>query len=418
MPLEAEIRGYGERALAASRTLALLSTDQKNAILESAAQSLDRERNTLKAANTRDISQAEKAGLSSAMIDRLTLNDKRIDEMVSGLRDLVALPDPVGRLLGENRRPNGLLVKKVSVPIGVIAIVYESRPNVTADAAGLCIKSSNAVILRGGSEAIESNKVIAAVLQAAGESAGLPQNAVQLIQRTERETIRHLVQLEGLVDLAIPRGGEGLIRAVMDAARVPVIKHYKGVCHVFVERNADLETALKISENAKCQRPATCNAMETLLVDRPIAREFLPKMCEIFKHDGVELRGDAESRAIVDSIRPASAEDWSTEYSDLILSIRVVPDLTAAIEHINNFGSHHSDAIVTRSDEAANRFTAEVDSAAVFVNTSTRFTDGAQFGLGAEMGISTDKLHARGPMGLEELTSYKYIVLGSGQLRD
>jgi len=358
-----------------------------------------------------------KAGLSESLLDRLLLTDARIEAMVKGLRNVVVLKDPVGARISRWIRPNGLVIQKVRVPIGVIAIIYESRPNVTADAASLCIKTSNAVILRGGKEALHSNVAIAAALQEGGAKKGLPANAIQLVQTTDREAVRELVQMEGRVDLAIPRGGESLIRAVVEHARVPVIKHYKGVCHVYVDDSADVEMALNIIENAKCQRPGVCNAIEKVLVSEKIAAAFLPRMAERLAARKVELRGDPAARTIVPTMKEAVEADWTEEYLDLILTVRVVADVKAAVEHINRYGSHHSDAIVAQSEGAQKVFTQGVDSATVYVNASTRFTDGGEFGMGAEIGISTDKLHARGPMGLEELTTYKYVILGSGQIR-
>ncbi|MCF7838613.1 MAG: glutamate-5-semialdehyde dehydrogenase, partial [Candidatus Marinimicrobia bacterium] len=361
---------------------------------------------------------ARVAGLGAALIHRLALTDRRIDPMIRGIRNVVALKDPVGARISRWIRPNGLEILKVRVPIGVIGIIYEARPNVTADATVLCIKTANAVILRGGKEAARSNAAIAEALQAGGEKAGLPPGAIQLIATTDREAVRALCQLEGLVDLIIPRGGEGLIRAVVEHARVPVIKHYKGVCHTYVDEEADLEQALQISLNAKCQRPGVCNAMETLLVHQAVAAPFLAAAGPAFLARGVELRGDPAACALVPEMKPATEADWAAEYLDLILAVRIVPDLAAAIEHINRYGSHHSDAIITRDERAAKRFQLAVDSATVYVNASTRFTDGAEFGLGAEIGISTDKLHARGPMGLEELTTYKFLIHGEGQIRE
>jgi glutamate-5-semialdehyde dehydrogenase len=345
--------------------------------------------------------------------------DSRINAMAKGLREVSGLKDPVGAVISRWIRPNGLEILKTRIPIGVIAIIYESRPNVTADAAGLCFKTANAVILRGGKESLYSNQAIVEVLRVGGKKKGLPENAIQLVMTTDRDAVRELVQLEGKVDLVIPRGGESLIRAVVEQARVPVIKHYKGVCHTYVDASADLDMALKICENAKCQRPGVCNAMETLLVHEAVAEPFLKKVAARLGGDlKVELRGDEASRAIIPTMTPATEEDWSAEFLDLILAVRVVPSLKAAIEHINRYGSNHSDAIIADSPEAQKEFTHEVGSAAVYVNASTRFTDGAEFGMGAEIGISTDKLHARGPMGLEELTTYKYVISGDGQIRE
>ena len=417
MNLHETIRRLGDQALAAARDMVNLSTRGKNDILLAMADALDERRPLLKAANAEDVAAAQSGGLSAAMVDRLTLTDARIDAMVRGIREVAALPDPVGEIIWRRTRPNGLLIEKKRVPLGVVAIIFESRPNVTADAAVLCIKTSNAVILRGGKEAIRSNLAIADALQRGGAKAGLPAHAVQLIETTDRDAVRELVQMDDRVDVVIPRGGESLIRAVMEHARIPVLKHYKGVCHVFVDRSANLDEAIAIVENAKCQRPSACNAMETLLVHRDIAGTFLPMVAGLAARRKVELRGCEATRAIIPSAVPAPDTAWTTEYLDLIMSVRVVDDVAAAIRHINTYGSHHSDAIVTEDPNDAQRFLNEVDSAAVYVNASTRFTDGGEFGMGAEMGISTDKLHARGPMGLEELTTYKYAVTGNGQLR-
>jgi len=417
MNLHDTIRQLGDQALQASRRMVNLSTKKKNAILLGMADALHAQRDVIKDANAKDVAQAQANGLSAAMIDRLTLTDSRIDGMIKGVREVAALPDPVGKKIWKRTRPNGLVIEKKRVPLGVVAIIFESRPNVTADAAVLCIKTSNAVILRGGKEALQSNLAIASALQQGGASAGLPENAVQLIDTTDRDAVRELVQMDDRVDVVIPRGGESLIRAVMEHARVPVLKHYKGVCHVFVDRTADLSKALAIVENAKCQRPSACNAMETLLIHRDVAATFLPMVAALAARRKVELRGCKATRAILPSVAPATEESWRTEYLDLILSVRIVKDVKAAIAHVNTYGSHHSDAIVTEDTRNAKRFLKEIDSAAVYVNASTRFTDGGEFGMGAEMGISTDKLHARGPMGLEELTTYKYVVTGNGQLR-
>ncbi len=418
MSLHDDMIQVGDRAVAAARALAPLSSRRKNAILEAMAAELEARREAIFAANRADLEAAEKAGVPKPMRDRLLLNEKRMDAMIKGIRNVVALKDPVGAKISRWMRPNGLVIQKVRVPIGVIAIIYESRPNVTADTAVLCFKTSNAVILRGGKEAMESNRAIAQALIEGGARKGLPPDAIQLVTTTDRDAIREIVQLVGRVDLVIPRGGEGLIHAVTEQARVPVIKHYKGVCHVYVEASADPEMALRIIENAKCQYPAVCNAAEKLLVDASIAPGFLPRCAALLQGRGVELRGDEASRALVPSMKPATDEDWTTEYNDLILTVKVVPGVAEAIDHINRFGSRHSDAIVTSDEAAARRFTDEVDSAAVYVNASTRFTDGGEFGMGAEIGISTEKIHARGPMGLEELTSYKFVVRGEGQIRE
>jgi glutamate-5-semialdehyde dehydrogenase len=417
MNLTNHIETIGRRALSASRLLAVMPRGEKEAILMAIADGLDSRRERIKSANATDLENGKRKGLAAAMLDRLKLDDARIDGMIEGVRDIARLEDPVGGILETRTRPNGLTIDRVCVPIGVIAIIYESRPNVTVDAAALCIKSSNAVILRGGSESIESNKELTEIIRTAGKMHGLPEDAVQFIDTVDREAVRVLVGLEGLVDLVIPRGGEELIKAVSGMARVPVIKHYKGVCHVYVDDSADIDKAIAITENAKCQRPGVCNAIETLLVHRDIAARFLPKVASALTAKAVELRGDEESRKLVPSMKEADEQDWYTEYLDLILSVKVVPDLRSAIDHINFYGSHHSDCIVTGNEEQGSVFAREVDSAAVYVNASTRFTDGSEFGMGAEMGISTDKLHARGPMGLRELTTYKYVIRGTGQIR-
>jgi len=407
----------GERAVSASRKLALLSAAKKNAILLAMAEAIESRKGLIKEANARDLQAAREAGLSFPMLERLELTDARIEAMANGLREISALKEKVGKIIRRWTRPNGLKISKVRVPIGVIAIIYESRPNVTADAAGLCIKTANAIILRGGKEALFSNQAIAKAMNDGGKEKGLPLDAIQLVETTDREAVRELVGLEGLVDLVMPRGGEQLIRAVMENAKVPVIKHYKGVCHIYVDESANLDMALNIIENAKCQRPAVCNAVEKVLVHEKAAVRLIPLLAEKLTARGVELRGDEASGPLAGAIKPAGEEDWHAEYLDLILAVKVVKSAKAAVEHINHYGSHHSDAIITESTRAGKLFTAQVDSAVVYVNASTRFTDGGEFGLGAEIGISTDKLHARGPMGLEELTTYKYIVSGNGQVR-
>ncbi|NKB24986.1 MAG: glutamate-5-semialdehyde dehydrogenase [Kiritimatiellae bacterium] len=418
MGFHADMVEIGDQAVKASRTLASLTSRKKDAILEAMVGELEGRRDELKVANAEDLKRAEKEGLSSAMLDRLELTDARMDAMIKGIQDVVSLKDPVGTTISSWIRPNGLEIQKVRVPIGVIGMIYESRPNVTVDAATLCFKTSNAVILRGGSESIHSNKALAKVLQEGGKKKGLPEGTIQLVETTDREAVKELVHLVGKVDVIIPRGGEGLIRMITKMSHIPVIKHYQGNCHTYVDESADLEMALEISENAKCQRPGVCNAMETLLVHEKVAAEFLPTLVQRLRIHGVELRGDEIACTIDSSINEAKEDDWYTEYLDLILAIRIVPDVKAAIEHVNQYGSHHSDAIVASSEGAQKMFTQEVDSSTVYVNASTRFTDGAEFGLGAEIGISTDKLHARGPMGLEELTTYKYIVLGKGQIKE
>jgi len=417
MNLHDEMIAVGRAALKASRELALIGARKKNSILLSMADSIEANRARIAAGNAADIEGGRAAGLPAAMLDRLLLNDKRIDSMARGLRSVAGLKDPIGQRISRWIRPNGLEIVKRRVPIGVVAVIYESRPDVTADTAALCIKASNAVILRGGKEALRSNIAIAEALAEGGKKGGLPGNAVQLIRTTDREAIRELARMEGLIDLVIPRGGEALIRAVTENATIPVIKHYKGVCHTYVDESANLDMAASVAENAKCQRPGVCNAMETLLVHEKVAKEFLPKFAARMRECGVELRGDAASGAIVPGMKEATEDDWYAEYLDLILAVRVVPSVEAAVEHINAYGSHHSDAIIAESEPARKVFTDRVDSATVYVNASTRFTDGGEFGMGGEIGISTDKLHARGPMGIEELTTYKYVILGDGQVR-
>lgn len=418
MSLHEDILEIGTRAVAASRELVPLSSHKKNSILLAMAEEIESSKNSIVEANKKDIDEANNSGLSKAMIDRLMLNDVRVDGIVKGLRAVADLKDPIGDKISRWIRPNGLEINKIRVPIGVIGIIYESRPNVTADTAALCFKTSNAIILRGGKEAINSNIAIADALIAGGEKKGLPANAIQLIRTTDRDAVRELVQLENHVDLIIPRGGEALIRAVTELSRIPVIKHYKGVCHTYVDVSANLEMALKIAVNAKCQRPGVCNAMETILVHSSVADAFLPMLEEAMSKRNVELRGDDKSRAILPNIKEAVDNDWYTEYLDLILSLKIVDSVESAIEHINHYGSRHSDAIIAEDENAQKAFTLAVDSSSVYINASTRFTDGGEFGMGAEIGISTDKLHARGPMGLEELTTYKYIIIGKGQVRE
>ncbi len=413
-----EVVEMAEGSLRASRELVQLSTRKKNNILESMADAVDAGAQRILDANGLDMDAGRAAGLTDAMLDRLLLTSDRIEGMSDAIRAIAALKDPVGEELSNWMRPNGLEIVKTRVPIGVIGIIYESRPNVTADAAALCLKTSNAVILRGGKEAIHSNRAIAALLVEGGTEKGLPEGAVQLIPFTDREAIRELVKLEGLVDLIIPRGGEGLIRAVTEHARVPVLKHYNGICHIFVDESADLEMAVNIVENAKCQRPGVCNAAETVLVHAGVAADFLPLLSDRLSAARVELRGDEAVAAILPSVVPATEEDWRTEYLDLILAVRVVESVESAVCHINTYGSGHSDAIISASETSQRVFSRDVDSATVYINASTRFTDGSQFGMGAEMGISTDKLHARGPVGLDELTTYKYVINGKGQIRE
>ena len=404
------------QAKAAAPQLALLPTDVKNTALLAMADALENHEADLLKANQLDLRAA--VGLSPAAIDRLTLTPKRITEMATGLREVAALPDPVGQVFGMARRPNGMQVGRMRVPIGVIGIIYESRPNVTADAASLCLKSGNAVVLRGGSEAIQSNAAIVKVISEAGGKAGIPEGAITFIENPDRQISVLLLKQDKYIDLIIPRGGEGLMEFVTKESRIPVIKHDKGVCHTYVDASADLEMAESICFNAKVQRPGTCNAMETLLVHEGIAHKFLPPLIARYQEAGVDVRGCPRTAILAPSVTPAKESDWGTEFLDLVLAVRVVKDMNQAIEHIARYGSQHSEAIVTQDDSRSLRFLREVDAAAVFVNASTRLHDGYQFGLGAEIGISTTRIHARGAMGLEELTTSKFIVLGSGQLRE
>ena len=411
------VEEMGIRAKAASRELCLMNAETKNRALEEMADALLARQGDILAANREDLEAGRQAGLSDALIDRLTLTEKRVEDMALGLREVAALTDPVGEVIEGWRLANGLEVQKVRVPLGVVGIIYEARPNVTVDAAGLCVKSGNAVILRGSSSAIRSNLVLTEVIAGAGEAAGLPVGSVQLIPLTDRESARELMRMRDYVDVLIPRGGAGLIRTVVEESTVPVIETGVGNCHTYVDASADLEMAERIVVNAKTQRPGVCNAMETMLVHEAVAEEFLPRAAAALRGRGVVLRGCERTRSILPDVEAASEQDWYEEYLDLVLAVKVVSSLREAIDHINTYGSRHSEAIVTRSLEAARRFTAEVDSADVYVNASTRFTDGGQFGLGAEIGISTQKLHARGPMSLRELTSSKFIIYGDGQVR-
>jgi len=416
--LAEQITELGRKARAASRALALCGADAKNAALQAMADALEAAGPDIQAANARDLEAGPGYGLNAAALDRLRLTPDRIAAMARGVREVALLPDPVGEIIRQWTRPNGMEITKIRVPIGVVGIIYESRPNVTADAAVLCLKSGNACILRGGKESIHSNLAIARALSVGAVNAGLSADVIQLVPFTDREGVRLLAQMDRYLDVIVPRGGHALIEAVVEHARMPVIKHYHGVCHVYVDAAADLAMAERIAVNAKCQRPGVCNALETLLVHRDVAEKFLPSAAVALRSSGVELRGDRRTVEVLGAdTKPATEEDWTTEYLELILSVRVVDSLEAAIDHIENYGSHHSDTIVTGDEQAARRFLAAVDSAAVFWNVSTRFSDGAEFGFGAEIGISTDKLHARGPMGLEELTTYKYLVTGSGQIR-
>lgn len=418
MDLPAYCEDLARRARQASRLLAAAPGARKNGWLGAAADGLEKRTPEILAANARDVASAAEAGLAAAQIDRLRLTPERVRAAAAGLREIAALPDPVGRVLGSNVRPNGLHIHKVAVPLGVIFFIYESRPNVTVDAAGLCVKSGNAVILRGGKESLHSNAALHAVLDGALRAAELPADAVQLVSTTDRDAVGYLLKLDRWIDLVIPRGGESLIRRVASEARMPVLKHYQGNCHVYVDAAADLDMALAILINAKCQRPGVCNAAESLLVHADVAAAFLPRAGEALNARGVEVRGCPDTCRLVSGARPATEDDYAAEFLELILSVKVVKNLEEAIDHIARYGSQHTEAIVTNDLRAAQQFTSAVDSAAVMVNASTRFNDGYEFGLGAEVGISTDKFHARGPCGLEELCSYKYVVHGTGQVRE
>ena len=411
------VRELAQRAKRASRVLAQLGTKEKNSLLVGMADELAAQEKAIRKANQEDVAAAKVAGTSGALLDRLELTEKRFREMVEGVRHVAELPDPVGEVIKKWNRPNKLEIFKVRVPIGLIGIIYESRPNVTVDSAVLCLKAGNATLLRGGREAKRSNRALADVLGQAAKKKGLPLEVVTLVEDEGREGVAEMCGLEGVIDLLIPRGGSGLIAAVVENARVPVIKHADGICHVFVHRDADPIMAESITVNSKCQRPSTCNAAETLLVDRDGAEKVLPRIVKALQAKGVKLFGDSEAARISGQALEAP-KSWKTEYLDLTMAIRVVDGLKGALEHIEEYGSHHSDTIVTEDRKVAEEFMRKVDSAAVYWNASTRFTDGAEFGFGAEIGISTDKIHARGPMGLEELTSYKYVVAGQGQIRD
>lgn len=413
--IKTALERMGSEAKAAARKLATATTGEKNNWLNAMADAIDANTAFILAENSRDMEAGKANGLSAAMLDRLRLDEKRIKGISDGLRHVVTLPDPVGRRLDDFKRPNGLDIEKVSVPIGVIAIIYESRPNVTVDATGLCLKAGNAVILRGGSEALHSNLALAKLISDAGVKAGMPAGTIQMIPWTGHEAVSLMLKMNHYIDLVIPRGGERLIRAVVEQATMPVIKHYKGVCHTFVDESCDFDRACDIIENAKVQRPSACNAIETLLIHKNALAKFAPMIAKRLAN--VELHADEAFRALVPSALPATEDDWNREYLDLKLAVRTVDSLDEAIAHINKYGSGHSDCILTDNPEHAEKFLNEVDSATVYVNASTRFTDGGEFGFGAEIGISTDKLHARGPMGLVELTSYKYKVRGSGQIR-
>ena len=417
MNIEDMVRGQARAAKEASRRLAVTSSSVKDAALRAMADALEKNADAILRANGEDMAAAREKGTPRAMLDRLMLDEKRIRGMADGLRQTAMLPDPIGEGEMETIRPNGLEIRRVKVPIGVIGIIYEARPNVTADAAALCLKSGNAVILRGGSEALQSNRAISGILAEAAENAGVPKGALQFIDSASRDAVGVMMNCTGLLDVIIPRGGAGLIRRVVTESAVPVIETGAGICHTYVDAGADLDMALSIAVNAKTSRPAVCNAMETLLVHRDEAEAFLPRLAQAMREKDVELRGDAAARAAVPDMAEASEADWATEYDDLILSVKVVKDIDEAISYINRYNTGHSETIVTNDLNSAHRFQREVDAAAVYVNASTRFTDGFEFGFGAEIGISTQKLHARGPMGLNELTSTKYLIFGEGQIR-
>jgi glutamate-5-semialdehyde dehydrogenase len=411
-------REIAEKAKKAQPQIARASSDKKNKILQKIAEYLEENIESILSANQKDLSNAEKNGANKALLDRLKLDEKRVKALIKSVEEIIKLPDPVGQIIEMKPRPNGLLVGRMRIPLGVIATIYEARPGVTVDIASLCIKSGNAVILRGGSEALETNSVLVQLIKKAIKDEGIDDNIVGFINDPSREHIFELLKLEELIDLVIPRGGEGLIRFVSENSRIPVLKHYKGVCHIFVDEFADLEKAYKVCLNAKVQRPSVCNAMETLLVHEKIAEKFLPTMGKIFREHGVELRGCEKTRKIIPYAIPATEEDWYAEYLDLILAVKVVSSIDEAIEHIKKYGSSHTEAIITENLENAMKFIREVDSSSVMVNASTRFADGYEYGLGAEVGISTTKLHAYGPMGLEGLTTLKWIVFGNGHIRE
>jgi len=407
-----------EKTKNVSAIISNLSTEEKNRFLEKLAQNIDKEKEGIIKNNRKDVEKAEKMGYTSAFIDRLEISEKRVEKMIKSINDVKNLPDPVGKIIWENERPNGLIIRRKRVPIGVIGIIYESRPDVTIEASILCIKAGNCVILRGGKEAKNSNKKLVEIMKKSLKETGIPEDCVNLISSGGRRGVKYLLKLYQFIDLIIPRGGESLIKVVVENSLIPVIKHYKGVCHTYVDKYADVDMALKVTFNAKLQRPATCNATETLLIHRDIAEKFLPQIAKMFERAEVEIRGCKKTRKILPKIKEATEEDWKTEYLDLIISIKIVNSVDEAIEHISKYGTSHSDAIITANKENAEKFLKMVDSAAVYHNASTRFTDGGEFGLGAEIGISTDKIHARGPMGIEELTTYKYIIYGNGQIRE
>ena len=420
--LQINVKDYmlqlGRQARDASREIGRAETALKNRTLHAIADNIDAEAEKLKQANALDLQAGKAKGLDDALLDRLELTADRIKAMSEGLRQIAELPDPVGGITDLAERPSGIKVGRMRVPLGVIGIIYESRPNVTADAAGLCLKAGNACILRGGSEAIHSNQAIAECIRQGLQQAGLPGEVVQVVETTDRAAVGEMLTMKDFIDVIIPRGGKGLIERISNESKIPVIKHLDGICHVYIDSEADLEMAIRVAFNAKTQRYGTCNTMETLLVAEDVAEAVLPELCAQYKDEGVELRGDEKTRSIVDGVNEATDEDWDTEYLAPILSIRVVKDLDDAMDHINRHSSQHTESIITENEDKANRFLREVDSSSVMVNASTRFADGFEYGLGAEIGISTDKLHARGPVGLEGLTSQKYIVLGDGQIRE
>lgn len=418
MSLEKDMLELAQRAKKAKLSLRQASSAQKNQALQAIAKGLIEEQDKIISANEKDIEQGREKGLSSALLDRLRLTSERIQAMAESVREVINLPDPVGKITGMWMRPNGLIVGKMRIPLGVILMIYEARPNVTVESASLCLKSGNAVILRGGSEAINSNLALGEVISKALSQAELDPASIQVVSTTDRKAVDELLKLDEYIDLVIPRGGEALIRKVVEQSTIPVLKHYKGVCHIFVDRDADLAKALKICYNAKVQRPSVCNAMETLLVDEPVAEKFLPQMAEMFAQAGVELRGCEKTRKILPQAKPATEDDWYAEYLDLVLAVKIVNGVDEAIKHIQKYGSDHTDSIITENYSRAMEFIQQVDSSSVMVNASTRFSDGFQYGLGAEIGISTTRLHAYGPMGLEELTVCKFVVLGSGQIRE
>ena len=417
MKLKELVLQKGKLSKKASRELAALSTGIKNNALFKMADELEKGAARILEANKGDLESAQKQKFPKAFIDRLFLNEERIKDIASGLREIAELPDPVGEITKMWQRPNGMRIGKVRVPIGVIGVIYESRPGVTADAAGLCLKSGNSIILRGGSESINSNRAIAGILSNAATSSGIPEGVIQIVEVTEREAVTELLKLDSYIDLIIPRGGEELIRFIKENSTIPIVSHDKGLCHTFVDRDAEMDMAEKICFNAKVQRPGVCNAMETLLVHKDIAGKFLPSMIKKYKDAGVEIRGCSRTKTVVSDIKDATEDDWKAEYLDLILSVKIVDSIDEAINHISEYGSGHSEAIITSNYFNAQKFLREVDASSVFVNASTRLADGNQYGLGAEMGISTQKLHCRGPMGLEDLTTQKYIIYGDGQIR-